>query len=54
MLTKKEMINRINILFGENSKIAKWIKLVATDFEANKDKITHEVCALCEKYPIYE
>ena len=38
----------------EMKKIAKWIKLVATDFEANKDKITHEVCALCEKYPIYE
>ena len=38
----------------EMKKIAKWIKLVASDFEANKDKITEEVCALCEKFPIYE
>ncbi|MBQ8526046.1 MAG: serine hydroxymethyltransferase [Clostridia bacterium] len=37
----------------EMKMIAKWIKLVASDFEANKDKITEEVCALCEKYPIY-
>ena len=34
--------------------IAKWLKLVATDFEANKEQITKEVCALCEKYPIYQ
>jgi glycine/serine hydroxymethyltransferase len=33
--------------------IAKWMKLVATDFDANKEKITEEVIALCEKYPIY-
>lgn len=35
-------------------KIAKWIKLVATDFEANKEQITKEVIELCDKYPIYE
>ena len=35
-------------------KIAKWIKLVATDFEANKEQITKEVIELCEKYPIYK
>ena len=38
----------------EMKLIAKWMKLVATDFEANKEKITAEVCALCEKFPIYE
>ena len=37
----------------EMKMIAKWMKLVATDFEANKEKITKEVIALCEKYPIY-
>ncbi len=34
--------------------IAKWMKLVATDFEANKDQIKAEVEALCKKFPIYE
>ena len=34
--------------------IAKWIKLVATDFENSKDKIAEEVMALCEKFPIYQ
>lgn len=38
----------------EMKQIAHWIKLVATDFEAQKEKITAEVIALCEKYPIYE
>ena len=33
--------------------IAKWIKAAATDFENQKEKITEEVIALCEKYPIY-
>ncbi len=37
----------------EMKKIAKWIKLVAVDFEANKEQITKEVVALCEKFPIY-
>jgi glycine hydroxymethyltransferase len=41
--------------FGEEEMrmIAKWMKTVATDFEANKDRISAEVMALCEKYPIY-
>ena len=38
----------------EMKRIAHWIKLVATDFDAQKEKITAEVIALCEKYPIYE
>ena len=33
--------------------IAKWIKAVATDFEAQKDRVSAEVQALCEKFPIY-
>lgn len=37
----------------EMEKIAEWMQLIATDFEANKEKITQEVIALCEKYPIY-
>ena len=41
--------------FGEEEMklIAKWMKRVATDFEASKEEITREVVALCEKYPIY-
>ena len=31
----------------------KWIKDIITDFEGNKDRVTAEVMALCEKYPIY-
>ena len=38
----------------EMVKIAKWLKLVATDFENSKETITKEVMALCEKFPIYE
>ena len=34
--------------------IAKWMKLVATDFEANKDQIKAEVEALAARFPIYE
>ena len=33
--------------------IAKWIREVATDFENSKERITKEVIALCDKYPIY-
>ena len=40
-------------IFEEMKKIAKWMKLVATDFEANKDAIIEGVSALCEKFPIY-
>ena len=37
----------------EMKMIAKWMKEVATDFENSKERITKEVIALCEKYPIY-
>ena len=33
--------------------IAKWIKDIIEDFEGNKERVTKEVMALCEKYPIY-
>ena len=33
--------------------IAKWLRDVAVDFENQKERITNEVIALCEKYPIY-
>lgn len=33
--------------------ISKWIKAAATDFENQKETITNEVIALCEKYPVY-
>lgn len=33
--------------------IAKWIKDIIADFEGNKERVTAEVMALCEKYPIY-
>ena len=33
--------------------IAKWIKDVLVDFEANKERVTKEVEELCAKYPIY-
>ena len=38
---------------AEMKKIAKWIRLVAEDFESNKDAVTKEVIELCEKFPIY-
>lgn len=34
-------------------KVAHWIRLVASDFENEKENITREVIALCEKHPIY-
>ncbi len=37
----------------EMKKIAHFIKLVATDFEAQKEQIAKEVVELCEKFPIY-
>lgn len=42
--------------FGKDEMklIAKWISEIITDFDANKDRITSEVIALCEKFPIYE
>ena len=41
--------------FGEEEmlKIAGWLKDIATDFESNRERITAEVMALCEKFPIY-
>ncbi len=41
--------------FGEAEmlKIAQWLKDIATDFEGNRKRVTAEVMALCEKYPIY-
>ena len=38
---------------AEMAKIADWINLAITDFEASKDKISEEVQALCAKFPIY-
>lgn len=38
---------------AEMLKIAEWIKLVATDFEGNKEQVTKEVTELCAKFPIY-
>jgi glycine/serine hydroxymethyltransferase len=35
-------------------KIAHFIGEIARDYEASKDRITAEVMALCEKFPIYE
>lgn len=34
--------------------IARFMKLVATDFENCRDSVTAEVVALCDRYPIYE
>ncbi len=41
--------------FKENEMlmIAKWIKDIATDFENSQERITKEVIALCDKFPIY-
>ena len=33
--------------------IATWMRDVAADFEGNRERITGEVMALCEKFPIY-
>ncbi len=38
---------------AEMLKIAEWVKLVATDFEGSKDRVTKEVTELCAKFPIY-
>ena len=38
---------------AEMLKIAAWMRDVATDFEANRERITAEVTALCESFPIY-
>ncbi len=38
---------------AEMKMIAKWIADVVRDFEGNQERITKEVIALCEKFPIY-
>ncbi|MBQ8696624.1 MAG: serine hydroxymethyltransferase [Clostridia bacterium] len=42
--------------FGEAEMelIAGWIADIINDFEGNRERITNEVVALCEKFPIYE
>ncbi len=37
----------------EMKLIAGWIKDIITDFEGNKERVSAEVQALCEKFPIY-
>lgn len=37
----------------EMLKIANWLQLAITDFEANRQNICDEVIALCEQFPIY-
>ena len=39
---------------AEMELIAGWIADVVNDFEGSKERITKEVIALCEKFPIYE
>ena len=39
---------------AEMEKIALWIRDIATDFEGNRERVSEEVMALCEKFPIYE
>lgn len=38
---------------AEMKKIAHWLKLIATDFEANKESVKAEVIELCKQFPIY-
>ena len=38
----------------EMKLVARWLKLVATDFENSKELVTKEVASLCAKFPIYE
>ncbi len=42
--------------FGEQEmeKIAQWIRDVAVDYEGNRERVSREVVALCEQFPIYE
>ncbi len=39
---------------AEMELIGGWIKDVIADFEGNKERVTKEVMALCEKYPLYK
>ena len=38
---------------NEMEKIAGYIADVIVDFDGNRKRITEEVIALCEKFPIY-
>ncbi len=38
----------------EMLKIAKWLKDIAVDFEANRERVSAEVMALCKQYPLYD
>ena len=38
----------------EMKKIAHWLKLIAIDFEGNKETVTNEVIELCKNFPIYK
>ena len=38
----------------EMEQIALWIRDIAVDFEGNRDRVSEEVMALCERFPIYE
>ena len=38
---------------AEMKQIARWFKLVATDFEANADTVRAEVAELCRRFPLY-
>ncbi len=39
---------------AEMVKIAAWMKEIAANYEESKDRISAEVMALCENFPIYE
>ena len=39
---------------AEMIKIAAWMKEIAANYEESKDRISAEVMALCENFPIYE
>jgi glycine hydroxymethyltransferase len=39
---------------AEMVKIAAWMKEIAANYEESKDRISQEVMALCENFPIYE
>ena len=39
---------------AEMERIALWIRDIALDFEGNRERVSAEVVALCEKFPIYE
>ncbi len=38
----------------EMEQIALWIRDIAVDFEGNRERVSQEVMALCDRFPIYE